>query len=219
MKAGNLLNFILRSMALGYQKQLDKYMDMYLLAQKQRESIENDRWLELEEIIEKRYFLLTQLEKLNKSMKPLQEDIVKTLNLEKFSSKAILEAVPSKTSQQLADTVAKIGDVLYKIKVIDNINEKLLQEKISRLRVKTDLDKKMGKREKNIPNFGKIIEAANLVSGFFVVILIKSTRKMLYFMSYPQTYPHYPQFFCPHVEFNKNIFRQDLIIRNFSRQV
>ncbi|NLW23981.1 MAG: hypothetical protein GXY91_01820 [Clostridia bacterium] len=148
MKAGNLLNFILRSMALGYQKQLDKYMDMYLLAQKQRESIENDRWLELEEIIEKRYFLLTQLEKLNKSMKPLQEDIVKTLNLEKFSSKAILEAVPSKTSQQLADTVAKIGDVLYKIKVIDNINEKLLQEKISRLRVKTDLDKKMGKGKK-----------------------------------------------------------------------
>jgi len=148
VKAGNLLNFILRSMALGYQKQLDKYMDMYLLAQKQRESIENDRWLELEEIIEKRYFLLTQLEKLNKSMKPLQEDIVKTLNLEKFSSKAILEAVPSKTSQQLADTVAKIGDVLYKIKVIDNINEKLLQEKISRLRVKTDLDKKMGKGKK-----------------------------------------------------------------------
>lgn len=148
MKAGNLLNFILRSMALGYQKQLDKYMDMYLLAQKQRESIENDRWLELEEIIEKRYFLLTQLEKLNKSMKPLQEDIVKTLNLEKFSSKAILEAVPSKTSQQLADTVAKIGDVLYKIKVIDNINEKLLQEKISRLRVKTDLDKKMEKGKK-----------------------------------------------------------------------
>jgi len=138
-----LLIPVLYSMAEGYKKQLFKYRAMLKLAEKQKEYAENENMTKLEEVIQARQELIRELDVMNDRLKPLRQDIIKTLGIKEFSSTALLEAVPGKAAQELSETLAQMGDILYAIKELDKLNEKLLRDKLSRVDSKlTDAQKK-----------------------------------------------------------------------------
>lgn len=131
-------------MANSYKKQLIKYQMMLKLAQSQKDYTEKGDMAKLEEVISARQELIKELDEMNSKIKPVREDIVKTLGLKEFSSTALLNAVPSKATEDLSDTLVQLGDVLYALKELDYSNEKLLREKLSQvdIKVKTALQKR-----------------------------------------------------------------------------
>lgn len=133
-----ILTPVLHSMAEGYKKQLGKYKVMLKLAEKQKEYAEIEDMVKLEEVILARQELIKELDEMNNRLKPLRNDIMNTLGLSEFSSTAILQAMPTKAAHELADTLGKLGEVLYSLKEMDHINEELLRKKLSQ--VNTDLN-------------------------------------------------------------------------------
>lgn len=127
VKKSKILTPVLYSIASGYQKQLDKYKIMLKLAEKQKEYVESGEMGRVEEVISARQKLIYELHEMNIQLKPLREDIMGALNLKEFSSSAIKDALPIKAADELADKLREIGNILYAIKEVDIINEKLLK--------------------------------------------------------------------------------------------
>lgn len=139
MNTNKLLVPVLQSMADGYKRQLVKYKVMLKLAEKQKEYEEAENMHKLEEVIQARQVLIKKLDEMNNKLKPLRDDIMNILGLKEFSSTALLEAIPIEATQDLAETLSQLGEVLYAIKELDQINEKMLREKLSQVNTKLDV--------------------------------------------------------------------------------
>jgi len=107
------------------------------LEQKEYEEVEN--MVKLEEVILARQVLIEKLEEMNNKLKPLRDDIMSILGLKEFSSTALLEAVPIAATRDLAETLSQLGEVLYAIKELDQVNENLLRKKLSQVNTKLDV--------------------------------------------------------------------------------
>lgn len=143
-----LLIPVLYSMAEGYKRQLSKYKAMLKLAEKQKEFTEAENMTKLEEAILARQELIKDLDEMNSKLKPMREDIISTLGLSEFSSTALLAAVPSKATEDLAESLSQLGDVLYTLKELDHFNEKLLREKLSQVDTKLSTAQKKNQAQK-----------------------------------------------------------------------
>ncbi|MFZ5942821.1 MAG: flagellar export chaperone FlgN [Bacillota bacterium] len=133
MNKNKILTPVLHSMAEGYQKQLNKYRAMLKLAHKQQECAEENDMVKLEEVIFARQKLIKELDEMNRSLRPLRDGIVDSLGLQEFSSSAILKALPTKAAEELAQVLGELGEILYTIKEMDELNEKLLKDKLTRV--------------------------------------------------------------------------------------
>ena len=120
---------------------------MHNLAQAQTKAINDNNIEKLEEIIRARQQLIVDLETVNKDLQPLKEEIQKALGLEVFSSKVILQKVPTLGAEQLEQVLGQLTQVLEAIKGLDKENEKLLKDKLNQ--VKTDLKEVQSKKKVN----------------------------------------------------------------------
>ncbi|MFZ7101336.1 MAG: flagellar export chaperone FlgN [Peptococcaceae bacterium] len=148
MNKGKLLTPVLQSMAEGYRKQLSKYRAMLKLAEMQKKCTEAENLERLEEVISARQKLISELEEMNGQLRPLREDIMKTLGIEVFSSSALLEVLPVKAAENLTEVLGELGEILYAIKEMDILNENLLKAKLTNVNkdIKTIQDKNMAKK-------------------------------------------------------------------------
>lgn len=129
---GNLLNLVFKRMAEGYREQLPFYEKTLRVALRQKDVLagEDVDMNQLFDLIERRQEMIATLEKMNRGLASLKEEIKDALGIAEFQISEIKAKVDGPGVEALAQALAPLGRLIAEIKKLDQSNELILKKKM-----------------------------------------------------------------------------------------
>ncbi len=126
------MNFVLQRLAQGYDEQTPQYEKMYKLVLEQEKVLQEKEvdTSTLLDLIAKRQGIIEILEEQNEKLSDLKGEVCTSLELNEFSIKEIKARMGGDGVEALSASLARLSEVIGKIKGHDRENEKTLRQRI-----------------------------------------------------------------------------------------